>query len=71
MRRASAVLFSNRCHSYLIRGCERQGEPEPDPGEDFEVLTVPLAEVERMVREGAIDHALVLNALYFLRLAAR
>lgn len=64
------ALFSNRCHSYLIRGCERQGEPEPDPGEDFEVLTLPLAEVERMVRVGAIDHALVLNALYFLRLGA-
>ncbi len=62
------ALFMNRCYSYLLRGCERVGEPEPDPGEDFEVVTLPLDEVERRVRDGSIDHALVLCALYFLRL---
>ncbi|MGE0142417.1 MAG: NUDIX hydrolase [Planctomycetota bacterium] len=62
------ALFTNRCHSYLIRGCERVGDPDPDAGEDFEVLTLPLTELESRVLRGEIDHALVLNALYFLRL---
>lgn len=64
------ALFTNRCHSFLIRGCARVGEPQPDPGEDFEVVTHSIAEIEGMVRDGSIDHALVLNALYFLRLQA-
>lgn len=63
------ALFTNRCHTFLLTRCRRVGDIEPDPGEDLEVVTLPLDEVERRVRDGEIDHALVLNGLYFLRLA--
>ena len=59
------ALFTNVCHTYLATGCRRVGEPTMDPGEDLEVLVVPMAEAEDMVRNGEIDHALVLAALFF------
>jgi len=65
------ALFTNRCHTFLARGCRKVGEIEQDAGEDIEVLTLPLAEVEDRVRRGEIDHSLVLSGLYFLRLAGR
>jgi ADP-ribose pyrophosphatase len=65
------ALFTNRCDTYLVTGCRRVGDIQPDPGEDIEVLTMPLDAVEDLVRQGTIQHALVLNALYLHRLAAR
>jgi len=64
------ALFTNRCDTYLLTGCRLVGDIQPDPGEDLEVLTLPLGDVEDMVRAGTIQHALVLNALYLHRLAA-
>ena len=62
------ALFSNRCHTYLALGCRKVGEIEQDRGEDLEVLTMSLGDVEDAVRRGEIDHSLVLSGLYFLRL---
>lgn len=62
------ALFTNRCHTFLATGCTRAGEPAQDEGEDLEVELVPLADAERMVRDGLIDHALVVAGLYFHRL---
>lgn len=61
------AIFSNRCHTYLATGCRRVADLQMDPGEDIEVVTVPVGEVDDMVRRGAIDHALVLAALQFWR----
>jgi hypothetical protein len=38
-----------------------------DPGEDIEVVTVPLAELDRLVAGGEIEHAIVLATLMFWR----
>ncbi|MBK8980635.1 MAG: NUDIX hydrolase [Planctomycetes bacterium] len=62
------ALFGNRCHTYLIEGCELVGDLQQDHGEDIEVVTLPLPAFEDLVRTGAVDHALVLDALYLLRL---
>ena len=62
------ALFSNRCDTYLATGCVRAGDLQMDPGEDIEVVLLPLAEVEARVRSGEIDHALVVAGLYFYRL---
>lgn len=59
------ALFTNRCHVFLATGCTAVGGLQQDPGEDLEVVLVPLAEVPALVRSGAIDHALVLAALAF------
>lgn len=62
------ALFSNRITTYLATGCERVGEVIPDPGEDLEVVLRPLRDVERMVRDGDFDHALVLAGLCLFRM---
>lgn len=76
VRRLGAVkpnpaLFTNTCSTYVCSDCVPEGDLQQDPGEDLEVVVLPLARVEEMVTEGAIDHALVCAALYFLRLEAR
>ena len=63
------ALQTNVCHSYLALGCERVHAGEQDEGEDIEVVLVPASALQRMVREGEITHALVVNAVYFAELA--
>lgn len=62
------ALFTNRCTTYLATGCRKVAELEQDVGEDIEVVTLPLAEVEERIRNGAIIHSLVVSALYFYQL---
>lgn len=69
--RPNPALFTNSCSTWLIDGCEKVGDLQQDPGEDLEVVTMPLAEVEALVQSGGIDHALVLDALYLLHLHER
>ncbi len=64
------ALQNNRCHSYLALGCQRQSHSQAqDAGEDIEVVRVPASALQRLVREGTITHALVVNAVYFAELA--
>jgi 8-oxo-dGTP pyrophosphatase MutT (NUDIX family) len=64
------ALQSNRCHSYLALGCEKKSHPRAqDAGEDIEVVLVPASALQRLVRDGTITHALVVNAIYFAELA--
>jgi 8-oxo-dGTP pyrophosphatase MutT (NUDIX family) len=60
-------MMSNRCFSYVATGCRRIGELKMDPGEDIEVVTVPLAELDQRVAAGEIEHAIVLATLAFWR----
>lgn len=61
------AIQSNRCHAFLATGCTREGGLEMDPGEDIEVVTVPVRELDARIRRGEIDHALVLAAIAFWR----
>ena len=59
------ALQDNRCHSFLALGCAPLASgQELDPGEDIEVLLVPLEEVPRMIVGGEICHGLVVAAFY-------
>ncbi|MFN9441149.1 MAG: NUDIX hydrolase [Planctomycetota bacterium] len=60
-------MMSNRCFSYVATGCRRIGELKMDPGEDIEVVTVPIAELDQRVAAGEIEHAIVLATLAFWR----
>ncbi len=59
---------SNRCTTYLARGCRRVGDLIPDAGEDLDVELVPLARIPGLIRAGRITHSLVIAAFYFLSL---
>jgi ADP-ribose pyrophosphatase len=60
-------MMTNRCHAFLATGCRRIGDLQMDPGEDIEVVTVPLSDLDGLVARGAIDHAIVLATLSFWR----
>jgi ADP-ribose pyrophosphatase len=59
---------SNRCTTYLARGCRRVGDLIPDAGEDLDVELVPLARIPGLIRAGRITHSLVIAAFHFLSL---
>lgn len=60
-------MMSNRCFAFLATGCRRVGELAMDPGEDIEVVTIPLAELDARIRAGDIEHAIVLATISFFR----
>ncbi len=56
------AIQSNRCHTFLARGCRRVAEPSLDPGEDIAILEAGPDEVRAMLRDGRISHSLVVAA---------
>ncbi len=60
---ANPAIQNNRLMMYALTGVERTHEPDLDAGEDIEVELHSVADALRLVREGAIDHALVVAAL--------
>ena len=61
------AIFTNRCHTFLATGCSRAGELQMDSGEDIVVELVHRSQLDEMVRQGTVDHALVLAAFAFWR----
>ena len=59
------ALQANRCHSYLALGCTPLPSGRPTTDEDIDVVRVPASSLERLIQEGTITHALVVNAVYF------
>src|SRR5579875_1564587 len=55
----------NRCYSFLALACVQDSVPQLDSGEDIALYLATLSEVSAMLRDGRIDHALVVAA--FLR----
>lgn len=60
------AVQDNHLTTYLVQGCTRTDELTLDPGEDIEVLTRPLADIPRLIDDGAISHALVVTGFWFL-----
>lgn len=62
------AIQANRCHTFLARGAELRSAVSFDSTEETEVVLVPLDEIPRLIREGAISHALVVVAFHHLLL---
>jgi ADP-ribose pyrophosphatase len=62
------AIFSNRLHIFLAEDAYLVGAAEPEGSEVIDVERLPLPMVWRAIREGVIDHALVVAA--FAHLAA-
>lgn len=59
------AIQGNRCYTYLARDVSPCTSGQHlDECEEIEVVTLPMARVRRLVREGQITHAIVLSALY-------
>jgi len=63
------ALFGNRVHTFAARGVERLGEVENHGLEETAVELVPVADLDRRLRNGDIRHALVVAGLLWWRLA--
>jgi 8-oxo-dGTP pyrophosphatase MutT (NUDIX family) len=63
------AIQSNRCWLFVALGAKPGGAPTPEETEDIEVFTVPLREALAMVDDGRIDHTMVLNTFFRLRLS--
>ena len=63
------AIQNNALHTVLVTGVTLTRPPHPDPGEVLAVHTAPLAEVLGQIRDGEIEHALVVVAFahYMLR----
>jgi 8-oxo-dGTP pyrophosphatase MutT (NUDIX family) len=63
------ALFANRVHTFWIRGVRRVAEIQNHGEEETAVELVPVADLDRRVRDGEIQHALVVAALHLFHLA--
>lgn len=54
------ALQSNRCWSFLVRDAQLVGAQQPDQDEIIQTVLVPGPDLERVVRDGEISHALLL-----------
>ncbi|MGZ3688096.1 MAG: NUDIX hydrolase [Bdellovibrionota bacterium] len=63
------AMNNNRCHSFIVGPVRKSRAQSLDMGEMIEVHEVPLEEIPRLIQNGEITHALMINTL--LKLAVR
>jgi 8-oxo-dGTP pyrophosphatase MutT (NUDIX family) len=57
------AMQNNRTHLVLVENARRAADLDWDPDEEFEIMTMPVAEVYQLAYRGGITHAMVLDAL--------
>jgi ADP-ribose pyrophosphatase len=62
------AIQSNLCHTYLVKNVEKVREPVFESNEETVVKLVPLDEIDRLIVDGKINHALVIVAFHLLKL---
>jgi ADP-ribose pyrophosphatase len=62
------AIQDNVSHSYLALGARRVRDPSFDETEECKLVVTRYADVDRLVSEGKVSHALVVVALYYERL---
>lgn len=65
------ALFGNRLHAFVATGARAVAEIRNDAREETVVEIVPRAALRERVRDGQVDHALVLAALLFWELSGK
>jgi ADP-ribose pyrophosphatase YjhB (NUDIX family) len=61
------AMLANRMHVYLARNVRRIAEPQPDAGEDIEVVLVDCQSIAATITGGDITNAMSLAALALAR----
>ncbi len=62
------AILSNRCFFYVAEDAVKTRQQNLDAGEDIEILTVPLKEIQAKIESNEIDHGMVLLAFFFFRM---
>ena len=56
-------LLTSRISTIVVQNARLVAEPDPDQEEELTIERVPAEEIPRLIREGQIDHALVVAGL--------
>lgn len=59
------AIQSNKCRTYLAKNVRKIKGPSFDENEDIEIMLAGPGDIDNMVRNGKIDHSLVICAFYF------
>lgn len=65
------AIQRNFCYTVLVRGACKTASPKLDDMEDIECFLHSYEEVEALIKEGTINHGLVLNALMFFNFSGQ
>ncbi len=63
------AFITNKCYYVVAEDVVLQGKINFDPSEYIETLLVPMHEIPEMIKNGAITHAITLNAFLYLHLS--
>jgi 8-oxo-dGTP pyrophosphatase MutT (NUDIX family) len=58
------AIFSNRCFTFIAEDLVKMGDQLLDEKEDIEVMIRPIGDIPALIRDGYINHSLVLVAFY-------
>lgn len=61
--RPQPALLSNRVRIYLAQGVQRTAAPQPDAGEDIEVILLDPRQVPARIASGEMNNAMTVTAL--------
>ena len=59
------AILSNTCYFYLAEDVESVQTQNLDPGEDIEIVTLPLKSISTRIGSQEINHGMVLLAFFF------
>jgi 8-oxo-dGTP pyrophosphatase MutT (NUDIX family) len=58
------AIQGNSCYTILVEDAVLTAKPHPDDMEEIDWLRVPEQDIDRYIRDGLIEHGLVLNAIF-------
>jgi len=59
---ANAAILNNRVHSFVVENATRRAEQSLDEHEQMRVLTVPVADLPALIRDGRMHHSIIVAA---------
>lgn len=66
--RPNPAFLTNTCYIYLVTNVRPTGRTHFDENEEIHVYQVPLTDVRRFIREGKMDHSLIVASFFFYEL---
>lgn len=67
--RPNPAISRNTCYHFVATGCTGTGVTHFDETEDVGTFLATWDEIDKMISDGRIDHALILTALFFAKRA--
>ena len=59
------AFLTNQCFSYVWMDVENNFQQNFDEDEDIRVIPTPIPEVKRLIRDGQINHSVILTAFFY------